>query len=182
MAKWHKKTLKLKSSHTWKAKPGHKIFMMDHGAVRFDIPVSWVVDPNAKSIKLYNKQPPADDCLLEVSHLPLPPMDWSGLPLPKLLEESMKGDASITQSGDILEIRRNDLEIAWRESRFIDENEERKAISRLCMARRNRIVCIITFAYWESDAAWCIPVWDTVLETLRLGDYIQDPTSGRRVS
>lgn len=90
MPSWKKNRLRLKADHQWKARPGHKIFVADRGAVRFDIPETWVVVPESDCVRLYDKQPPDDDCTLGVSYLRLPPMAWSELPLKKLLEEAVK--------------------------------------------------------------------------------------------
>src|SRR5262245_48333025 len=107
-----KKALKLKEGHTWTAKPGHKIFVADRGAVRFDIPKEWVVVMDPDAVKIYDKQPPKDDAVLGVSYFNLPPIDWSGLPLRPLLEEAMKGtERELTSRGEIVEIKRGDLDI-----------------------------------------------------------------------
>lgn len=176
----HKKTLKLKDGHPFTAKPGHKIFIADRGAVRFDIPVDWAIVVDADGIKLYDKQPPNDDCGISVSIFNLPPIDWSGLPLAPLLEESMKGtEQEITSSGEIIQVKRGDLEIVWRESHVIDPKEKREAVSRVLMGRRKLIQCLITLDFWPADLERCDNVWKTVIETLRLSEYIADPTTGR---
>lgn len=73
MGKWKRQTLKLKENHGWRAKPGYKIFVADRGAVRFDIPQEWIMDPGKDSIKFHDRTPPDDDCLLQVSVLHLSP-------------------------------------------------------------------------------------------------------------
>ena len=180
MSSWSKKKLKLKSGHRWQAKHGHKIVVLDRGAVRFDIPEAWTVVPESDSVKIYDKQPPQDDCVLAVSHLRLPPMDWSGLPLTKLLDEGIKGDERpISDIGTPVESRRADLEIAWREMHFTDPKEQREAISRICIGRRKLTQCLITFDFWAADLERCNPVWKTVLETLVLAEFVNDPTTGK---
>jgi hypothetical protein len=180
MASWNKKKMTLKRAHQWKARPGCKIFVADRGAVRFDIPQKWVVVPDSENVKIYDKQPPKDDCALIVSYLRLPPIDWSDLPLTTQLTEATKNpEQHYTQAGNITEMRRADLEIAWHEMHFMDEKEQREAISRICIGRRKLIQCLITFDFWASDIGRCNPVWQTVLETLTLGQIIHDPTIGR---
>src|SRR5215210_1801244 len=78
MSKWQKRTLKLRDDHTWSGRPGCRVFVADRGAVRFDFPQDWIVIPQADSIRFHDKQPPDDDCVLGVSYLRLPPIDWSG--------------------------------------------------------------------------------------------------------
>ena len=47
---WTKKTLKLKEGHGWKSRPGYSIFVADRGAVRFDFPKTWVMEPERASV------------------------------------------------------------------------------------------------------------------------------------
>lgn len=37
----------------------------------------------------------------------------------------------------------------------------------------------LTFDFWEMDAPRCQKAWDTLLKSLELAEYIQDPTVGR---
>jgi hypothetical protein len=180
--KWEKQTLKLQGRHFWTAQPGCKVFVADRGAVRFDFPQDWMVVPDSDSIKLHDKPPPDDDCVLAVSYMRLPPIDWSGLPLSSLVEQTSKGDSRpIYEWGEIIESRRADLEIAWREMRFIDPVEKREAFSRFCLARRGRVQAIISFDFWETDYKRCEGVWEIVLKSLELDEQIADPTVGRVV-
>src|SRR5258706_887671 len=179
MARKNKKTLRLQSDHQWRAKPSHQIFVADQGAVRFDIPERWIVIPEPDSVKLYDKQPPADDCVLAVSYLRLPPMDWSGLSLTMLLNKATESiEREVTALEKPVELRRADLECAWREMRCIDPKEQREAISYLCLGRRKLIQCLITFDFWVTDRAKCNAVWNVVLETLTLAEFIRDPPTG----
>lgn len=178
MAKWHKQVLRLQKNHGWKCKPGYKIFVADRGAVRFDIPAHWIMEPDTDAIKFHDKQPPDDDCLLQVSFLRLSSaVDWSGLPLAELLEEVFKGDRrGIIARGETICRRRPDLELAWTEVLFVDPNERRQACSRACLARGASIQPLITMDFWLEDKERFAPVWAEVLRTLQLGVYVQDPT------
>jgi hypothetical protein len=182
MTKWEKEVLKLKKNHTWKSRPGHRIFVAGRGAVRFDFPQDWVVIPDADSIKLHDRQPPDDDCRLAVSYIHLPEIDWSGLPISELVRQVVEGDErGIIAQGEMHEVRRPDLELAWTEVTFIDPAEGREARSRICLARGSNIQPLITFDFWADDAARFAPVWDEVLRSLQLGMYIEDPTRGHTV-
>jgi hypothetical protein len=180
MGKWKRETRKLRDRHYWTAQPGCNVFVADRGAVRFDFPHGWVIKPDSDSIKLYDKEPPDDDCCLAVSYLRIPPIDWSGLPLTSLVEQVTKNDSRpVYEWGEMNELRRGDLEIAWQEMRFIDPGEKREACSRCCLARKGTVQALITFDFWQSDAGRCQGVWETVLKTLELDEHIQDPTVGR---
>ena len=180
MSEWEKETLKLKKHHGWKAPPGYRIFVADRGAIRFNFPQDWVVEPGSDSINLHDKKPPDDDCRLAVSLMRLPPIDWSGLRLSTLVQQILDGDErDVQQTGEIVEERRGDLEIAWAEVRFADPNSDnREAFSRICLGREANIQCLITFDFWVDDAPNLRPVWDEVMRSLELNRYISDPTVG----
>ena len=179
MAKWKKEIYKLKDKHRWEAKPGYKIFVANRGAVRFDFPQDWVIHPDAQSIKLHDREPPDDDCRLEVSFNLLPPIDWSGLPLPQLLRDSLKGDErDLVPVGEVVNINRRDLRLAWAEYSFTDPIENRPAYTRVLLGIGGNVQCLITFDFWADDAPRLAPVWDEVVRSLKLGVPIQDPTTG----
>ena len=180
MAKWDKRTLKLPQKHGWHAKPGYKIFVADRGAVRFDFPEDWVVVPDADSIKFHDKQPPDDDCTLAMSVMRLPPGDWSGLKLSTLVAKLVENDRrGATLRGEIVDVHRADLDLAWAEVAFIDPNEKRPARSRTCLARASNIQPLITFDFWEDQAPRLGKVWDEILRSLRVAEPIIDPTLGQ---
>lgn len=178
MAKWDQKAHRLKENHGWKAKPGYKIFVADRGAVRLDFPEDWIVEPGTDSVKFHDRPPPDDDCLLQVSIIHLPPaIDWSSLPLTQLLEAAIESDSrGVVPGGEVTHVRRPGLELARTEARFTDALEQREACSRTCLARGANIQPLITLDYWPEDSERVVPVWDEVLRSLQLGDYIKDPT------
>jgi len=180
MAKWSKRKLRLDKGHRWKAKPGYKIFVANWGDVRFDFPADWVVIPGDDSIKLHDRQPPDDDCVLQVSVMHLPRgIDWSSLPLAQLLEEVTKDDSRGPMSwGEIQYEKRPDFELAWLEARWVDPSEQRDACSRACLARGSNVQPLITMDFWLDDMERFLPVWDEVLRSLRVGDYVKDPRLG----
>ena len=75
--------------------------------------------------------------------------------------------------------KRSDCELAWREGRWIDPSENRDAVTRTCMARGATVLPFLTMDYWLDDYDRFSPVWDEVLRSLRLGDMIKDPRTGR---
>jgi hypothetical protein len=180
MAKWDKRTLKLPEKHGWHAKPGYKIFVADRGAVRFDFPEDWVVIPGEDSIKFHDKQPPDDDCTLAMSVMRLPPADWSAIKLSFLVGKLVEQDTrNATLRGEIIEVQRTDLDLAWAEVEFIDPNENRPARSRTCLARASNIQPLITFDFWVDHAPKLGKIWDEILRSLRVAEPILDPTLGQ---
>jgi hypothetical protein len=157
----------------WKPKPGNKTFIANRGEVRFDIPEEWVLNFGDDSIRINDKEPPDDDCLLQISVHYLPPgIDWSGLPLKTLIEGLPADDDeerhTLTRD-QVVEIKRGNLEIAWQEQRVLDVKQNREAVSRLALARASDIQPLITFDFWPEDQKRLDPIWNEVLRSLHVG-------------
>ncbi len=181
MAKWKKQNVKLKKNHGWRANPGYNVFVMDRGAVRFNIPQDWVIEPESGYIKILDRKPPDDECALAASYIHLRKgIDWSALPVGELLRNVVEnGDREVVSRGEIIEQERDDLSLAWTELRVIDPAEQREAFSRTCIARgQNNIQALITFDFWVTDAERLQPVWDETLRSLEIGWFIADPSRG----
>jgi hypothetical protein len=178
MAKWTSKKLKLKDGHGWSAKPGHKIFIADRGAVRFDIPDTWVPVPAEKSFQLYDRPQPHDECRLEVSVMYLPPgIDFSELPVARALAEVMAAEKrDVIGRSEIVHAPRPDFDLAWIETRYHEGTPPREARTRTCLARQGIIQPLITMDFWASDAEQFTSVWDEVIRSLQLGMHVDDPT------
>lgn len=183
MAKRRKQTLRLKEGHQWKAKPGFKIFVADRGSVRFDFPESWVVLTGTDAIIFHDQPPPDDNCRLQVSVMYLPEgIDWSQLSLRQMFEEALKGSLQeVLSRGEINQVERPGVELVWMETRYVDPGEHREARTRSCLARGSNVQPFITMDFWPEDAPRFEPVWDEILRSLRLGEYITDPTRGIRL-
>ena len=177
--RWEKQTLKLRDSHTWKAPPGYNIFVADRGAVRFNFPHGWIIVPASDCTELYDRKPPDDNCRLAVSYMRLPPIDWSGLPLAQLISTIVDGDPrKVLSRGEVVKVPRPDLEAAWAEISFMDPQENREAFSRIALARGRNLQALITFDFWPEGAALLGPIWDEVMRSVELGQYVDDPTLG----
>lgn len=183
MGKWKGTQHRLPKTHGWKAKPGHKIFVADRGAVRFDFPADWEVIPGDDSICLYDRRPPDDDCLIQVSVMHLPAeVDWSRLPLEPLVRDIVENEErQVIETGEFMNVKRQDLELCWTQITFFATNESRNAYSRICLARGNNIQPLITMEMWPEHCEKYSPVWDEVLRSLQLGNYIRDPLHFRPV-
>lgn len=147
--------------------------------MRFEVPQDWIFEPDTKSFKFLDGEPPDDNCRLEVSFNRLPPADWTLFPLAKVLREVVERDErEILSKGEIVTVKRQTARIVWTEFKFLDSQENREAYSRICIGLGSGIQCLITFDYWVDDADRLIPVWDVVMRSLTLGLYIGDPTKG----
>jgi len=173
------KILRLKHRHGWKCKRGYKIFVLDRGAVRFDVPQDWIVKIQETSVKMHDQEPPGDNCTLEVSNFRLPPIDWTGLPMRELLAGSVgESEQQELERSEIVESCRGDLELAWLETRYIDKEQQREAKTRISISRTIGVACLITYCYWADQSAQWEAVWEEVHRSMVLGVYVQDPTKG----
>jgi hypothetical protein len=177
---WIKKTLELKPNHNWEAPSGYKIFVAGRGAVRFNVPQDWFFEPKDNSFCFRDKEPPDDDCCLEVSFNLLPPNDWSQFPLKPTLRKIMEDDSrDVIERGEVISLKRQTARIVWCEIKFIDtQAEPREAFSRTCIGLGSNVQCLITFDYWADQAQQLTPIWDEVMRSLTIGLFIRDPMTG----
>ena len=177
--KWQQTTHRMAEDHQWTAAPGNKIFVADAGAMQFEIPRSWVIKPGeAGSIRFFDKEDEvAADMRLEVSLLYVPPyVDWTGLPLTQLIEDSAlsRDSRGITDRGPFHEMRRATLEVAWLQVDFTDPAENRLAHSRIGIARGPAAHALITMDFWPEHIARARKVWDGALNSLKLDGNSRD--------
>jgi hypothetical protein len=183
VAKWTKRSLRLNDDHNWKSKPGYQIFVYGRGAVRFDIPVGWVVvGDDDGGIKIYDRQPPDETCGLQMTIFHLPKqIDWSQLPLGTLFAQALsRPDRDIIGQTPIAHVLRPGLECVWNELSWIDAGERREARSRNLLARADNIQPFITLTFWADDAKRLEPVWQELLRSLRVAQFVSDPRRGPR--
>ncbi len=177
--KWQQTTHRMAEDHQWTAAPGNKIFVADAGAMQFEIPRDWVIKPGENgSIRFFDKEDEvAADMRLEVSLFYVPPyVDWTGLPLAQLLEDSALSNESrgITDRGPFHETRRATLETVWVQVDFTDPGENRLAHSRIGIARGPAAHALMTMDFWPEHIARARKVWDGALKSLKLDGNSRD--------
>ena len=168
------------SVHRWRAKPGCRILVMGGGAVRFDFPRDWIASADSTYVRIIDGEPPDDKCGLMVSwrHVSLA---MATFPLDHLLHEVTMEESEarpIVRRKGIVPIFRHPLEGAWRQMHFTDELQRREACTRVCLARGGRTLATIVFDFWPEDELRLHSAWTTIIETLAVGDYIDDPLTG----
>lgn len=173
------KKLRLKDNHSWSAPDGYKIVVLDRGAVSFNIPKNWIV-AKTEPFEMHDNEPPDDNARLSITFWRFPPdVDWSGLPLVKLLIDSTKDSRTeVLERSEIMKVERSDLEMVWTQHRFLDSAEPREAYTRILIARGFGVHALITSDFWVDDLEKFAPMWAEVLRSLQLGRYIEDPTRG----
>lgn len=209
MAIWNRHDLPLDEDHRWRCKPGYSVFVADRGAVRFDIPKEWVVLVDASGVRIHDKQPPDDDCRLQLTVFYPPPVPGvEELPLAQMLGDALsrKGrpdpetipaarrallrDPLLALPPDdedaprmvepIRHVLRPGLEIVWTEVHWVDPEEKREARSRHLLARSKNIMPFLTLDFWPEDAGRLNPVWKELVRSLRVGEFVADPRKGPR--
>jgi hypothetical protein len=177
---WSEKRLKLKKKHTWKAKPGYAICAINRGAIRFDYPEKWDIDADSDSLKIRDRKPPDDNCVLAVSqmHLPRPVADI--VPLREMLDGvTTEDERKVISRGKAISVPREDgIDMSYKEIHFIDPKEKREAMERICIARGSGVYCLITWDVWVEDIERYDYVWQEAIRSLVLGVYVNDPTAG----
>jgi len=104
-------------------------------------------------------------------------------PICELLREITSDEAAerpIFDRGPVISVFRPPLEAAWRQMRFLDPLQRQDASTRVCLARGGRTLATLVFDFWEKDELCFHDMWTTLLETLAVGEYIGDPSTGRR--
>jgi hypothetical protein len=178
MTRYRSECRRLPPNHGWRAQPDHKILVLDRGAVRIEYPRAWHVVPAADCIKVHDRKPPADDCVLAVSYHWWPAIARD-LSIATLVRSAMDAcEPPLTVAEPIVEQTRMDLVLAWAERRYLDPREKREACTRLCLARRDEIQALLTFAFWPADLPRCDALWHAFLASLQLGEWVADPLRG----
>jgi len=183
--RWTKETKTLPENHGWRTRAGNVVVVLDRGAVRFDVPESWHVAPGDDAIRIYDREPPEDDILLQASVHYLPSgVDFSGLPVSSLIaSQASSGEGSSDRTtlgrGEIVLGDRADLEYAWQESVAWDVEQQREFRSRLGLARCGAVQALITIDFWPDDLPRAHAVWEEVLRSLQMGLYVADPLDYR---
>jgi hypothetical protein len=176
----------LAPNHVWKAAPGCRILVVDNGGVRCDIPYEWIVYSPRRHVFVIDRFPPDSRSLLAISCKRLP-AEVMAFPLPSILREWVNGeDRRIIECGEAIRFHRWPLEVAWLQLRVREEprpgekfGREEKC-TRVCVARADCTQALLVFDFHPEDETALAPVWQTLMETLAVGDYIADPTTGRK--
>jgi hypothetical protein len=190
---WERQEFRLPENHGWEAKPGNRIFVANQGALRFEIPNTWILEmpKGSRSFQFIDNKAPNDNIRLDARVMYLaathPDVDWANLtpwnqpPITDWLKKNLANDErNPTNVSAPLTINVGDITIAWAEMDFIDPPTKRPAHTRLCYALKSSValMALIAMDYWDDDADRARPVWNEVLGTLRMGEYVESPFHG----
>jgi hypothetical protein len=170
--------LRLSADHGWRSQPNHKILILDSGAVRLEYPETWIVEGADDCVKIHDRCPPDDECVLGVSYHRWP-VAGEALAVTGLVRDALDNDErSFSRRDSVVAEVRADMSLAWGQGRFIDARVDREACARLALARKDEIQALLTFDFWLSDLARCHALWTAFLASLRLAEWVADPRQG----
>jgi hypothetical protein len=105
----------------------------------------------------------------------------SEIPLALYMREITEPDGSGGfHCESICSLRRPPMEAAWVEIGYDSEFTKGHLCKRVFVGRAGSTRAIITLDFKPADRKRMEPVWDTVIETIVIGDYLEDPRTGRR--
>jgi hypothetical protein len=174
------RAIQLQSGHSWKAAPGCRILLIDGGAVRFDYPSEWVVRATPKYVFVIDRYPPDDRCLLAVSWRRIP-IRALGISTAALLDRLAPFETRPAgYRGETLQVFRPPMEAAWTETRFIEPIYGGEVSTRMCVARADCTQAVFLLDYRAGTEVVVDTVWKTLLDSLVVGEYIEDFRTGRK--
>ena len=194
--RWKKFHIHLPKNHGWRtSKRGNSVFVADRGAVQFEFPRPWIIEPTDwGSIMLRDHPHPNENVRIEVSLIQLynadgvpirktgAPVDW-GIPLIHMYLKMVQNDPrDIIERGKLNEANSPEFEAVWQQIAYMDTEVCREIHSRTCFARANGVVAILTLDFWTEYSSTAYRVWREMMGTLKVGDYISDPTLSSRMN
>jgi hypothetical protein len=170
----------LAPNHIWKAAPGCRILVVDNGALRCDIPQEWIVYAPGRHVFVIDRFPPDNRTLAAISCRRVS-AEVIAIPLLSILEEWVRGeDRKVLDRGEAVRFHRWPLEAAWLQLRVLDPKGRSEKYTYVCVARADRTQALIVLDFHPGDEPVVEGAWRTLMETLAVGDYIEDPRSGRK--
>ncbi len=149
---------------------GEKILILDRGVVELAYPREWTVKANpAGHLELKD---PSDSATLEISYLKVPPLGPDAPKVEDLLRGVLPGTEGAGSAGSVATAERGTLRRAWATYPFeADDTEKgllRKAFGRWMIGGSGSVFVLMTYYYWADDAAWAVPAWEGMAESLRV--------------
>jgi hypothetical protein len=178
-ASWPMDVFQLASNHLWTAAPGCRVLVIDDGAVRLDIPNEWIVYAPHRHVFVIDRFPPKNRVLLTISCTRVT-SDIAAFPLQGVLDEWIKDEGRVVLETHPISLRRLPVEVLWLQIRVRDPDTGSGKCKRLCAARADLTQAIIVFEFDPEEETSFDPHWRTMMDTLVVGDYIADPTTGRK--
>lgn len=163
----------LPEDHGWSVREGFKAVVADRGAVRFDIPSDWHSEFGTTcDLLLTDRPPPEDECRVEFSLLRVPVVAGVEFPLLDFFDEATgAADPEVHTVGEPTLVRREGLELVWRESLYIEEESGREAVRRSLLAAGSGLFALFTMAQYADVRERTEPAWRELCDSIELGAH-----------
>ena len=103
------------------------------------------------------------------------------IPLQLVLEEwVLAEDRRVVERSEPVRFYRWPLQAAWMQLRVIDSDPRRDKSTRVCVARADRTQALVILDFPSVDEPSVEGAWQTLMDTIVVGDYIADPVTGKR--
>jgi hypothetical protein len=177
-------TMSLPENHGWKSSPGYLIFVANKGEVRFDYPETWITE-HTSPITFRDAEPPLDTCRMRLfiyhptkKHDPSTPISDVLMDLFDIVKyENPDDDPGYSMGrGDIVVEPREDLDLAWRQSRFFNPNLGREMTTRSAAGRAGGSIAFLLLDFPTEEREKYEAIWTEILRSLQVGLTIEDPT------
>ena len=170
----------LAPNHVWKAAPGCRILVVDNGGLRCDIPHDWIVYTPGTHVFAIDRFPPENRSLMAISCRRVS-SEVIAIPLQLVLEEwVLAEDRRVVQRSEPVRFYRWPLQAAWMQLRVTDSDPRRDKSTRVCVARADRTQALVILDFPSLDEPSVEGAWQTLMDTIVVGDYIADPVTGKR--
>ena len=133
-----------------------------------------------KYVFVIDGYPPNDRCLLAVSWRRVP-IRALGISTAALLDRLAPLETRPAgHRGETLHVFRPPLEAAWTETRFVEPIYGAEVSTRMCVARADCTQAVFLLDYRPGTEMTVEATWKTLLDTLVIGEYIEDLRTGRK--
>ena len=89
-------------------------------------------------------------------------------------------DRRVVERSEPVRFYRWPLQAAWMQLRVTDSDPRRDKSTRVCVARADRTQALVILDFPSVDEPSVEGAWQTLMDTIVVGDYIADPATGKR--
>lgn len=176
MPPFREERLVLNPDHGWTSEPGCQVFVADRGAVRFDFPRGWCIEPGEQgAIRVQDRPSPDQSRSLQLTLNYLrDDLDWTGVTTSRIRDELVRRQSRKISRQDPIgqDASRDGLQFSWSSPLSLDSG----GFFQVLVARKWNIQAIFRYEFTPAPDNSHESFWSILLKTVVLGDYVEDPT------